>query len=164
MEDQVQAKLFRHLGSLRDHLRYLLPLLGVQALAAIGGNPARNSVALRRLLVGKNQEGRSEGCEQVAYLADLLDHDGGGSRVSQIYRDKRTQQLQLPLGEFGFEHLRVGGKEAVGPQLGTGVACEDHLIQHCLVALLPRRTWIIQNPPAIRRGGKLEARWRCSHG
>jgi hypothetical protein len=115
MEDQVQAKLFRHLGCFRDHPRYLLPLLGVQALAAIGGNPASNPVALRRLLVGENQEGRSEGCEQAAYLANLLDHDGGGSRVSQIYGDKRTQQLQLSLGEFGFEYLRVCGKEAVGP-------------------------------------------------
>src|ERR1700691_2981890 len=156
MEDQVQAKLLRHLGGFRDDLRYLLPLLGIQALAAIGGNPAGNPVALRRLLVSKNEEGRSEGCEQAAYLADLLDHDVGGGRVSQIYGDKRTQHLQLSLGEYGSEHLRVSGKEAIGPQLGAGVACEDHLIQHCLVALLPRRTWIIQNPPAIGRGGKLE--------
>ena len=88
MEDQVQAELVRHLGCFRDYLGHLLPLLGVQALAAIGGNPARNPVPLRRLLVGKNQEGRSNGCEQVSYLSNLFDHDGGGSRVCQIDRDE----------------------------------------------------------------------------
>src|ERR1700733_12408335 len=35
MEDQVQAKLLCYLGCFRDHLRHLLPLLDVQALAAI---------------------------------------------------------------------------------------------------------------------------------
>src|ERR1700744_606752 len=100
MKDQVQVELVRDLGSLGDHLRDLLPLLGVKPLAAISGNPACNSVTLRRLFVCKNQEWCPEGCEQVAYFTNLLDHDRGGGRVSQINRDKRTQHLQLSPGKF----------------------------------------------------------------
>ena len=46
------------------------------------------------------------------------------------------------------QHVGVGGQKAVRSQLGAGVAREDHLIQHLLVALLPRGTRDSPRPPS----------------
>ena len=99
MKHQVQAKLLRHLGSLPRppyatcfHCWAFKPLL-----PSAGTRPAIRSRA-SRLLVRKNQEGCSQGCEQAAHVANLLDNDFGRGRVGQIYRDKGTQQLQFSLG------------------------------------------------------------------
>ena len=70
MKHQVQAKLLRDQCRLPDHPGHLLPLFGIQTLAAISGNPARDPVPRFRLRVGKNQEGRPQGGKQAADSGD----------------------------------------------------------------------------------------------
>jgi hypothetical protein len=77
MENQVQAKLLRYLICFCDYLRYLLPLLVGQALAAVLWDSAGDPVTRVGLCVRKNQEGRAQGGEQTANNADLIDHNFG---------------------------------------------------------------------------------------
>ena len=54
-------------------------------------------VTLSRLIVRHHEERRLQCRQQLAHLADTLDHFGTGGRVAHLHGNKGTQQFQLPL-------------------------------------------------------------------
>ena len=113
MKNQIQAKVFGHLGSFRNHPGHLFPLIRVPAFAAVSGNSPCNSVPLFRLCVGKHQKRRPQSGKQPTHLTNMLHDYHGRSGIAEHCGNERSQELQLPGSEFTLQDLGIGRQEAV---------------------------------------------------
>ena len=92
MKHQRQPEFSGGIFNLPNDRAHLLPFVGTQRFAAVGGHAPRQLPALRRLAIGQNQQLGAQRREQRAYLAHMRDHRIGSRRICNRDRHEGREQ------------------------------------------------------------------------
>src|ERR1035441_6432902 len=148
MEDAADAEFLRGPGNAGDQLGGALPLgFGEAILAA---RTSRDGHARFAHLIRQHDVGGAVGRQQAGDFERRAHAFLVPFRMAQRQRNEGSQQSQVPLSQFPLQLLRIGGQEAVGPELRACISGLDHFVEDLTIGLLPGPAFHFHNAPAHR--------------